>query len=73
MKTALSVDNADVIAIVKQPVGGDYPGEVVPKYQDVACHTDGTKCRVKKDLNQIPEAMLRRWNDETRVLGPKTG
>jgi len=69
----LRINNADVKAILEQSIGGDQPREIVSEYQDVACHMDGAKCRVKNDRNQIPVAMLKRWNEETRVRGPKTG
>ena len=54
------VYQADVKAIVDQPVGGDQPGEIVSQYQNMACHMEGATGRVKKDLNQMPAAMLRR-------------
>ena len=54
------VHQADLKAIVNQPVCGNQPGEIVSQYQDMACHMEGATGRVKKDLNQIPAAMLRR-------------
>lgn len=73
LKALMGVGNADMKAIVEEPIRGDQPREIISEYEGVACHMDGAAWRVKKDRNQMPEAMLRRWNDETRVRGPKTG
>jgi len=54
------VDNADAKAIMEKPVGRDQPGEIISEYQDMACHMDGAKRRVKKDRSQMLAAMLRR-------------
>lgn len=67
------VDHADAKAIMEKPVGRDQPCESIPEYEDVTCHMDGAKWRVKKDRDQMVAAMPRRCHDEILVRGPNTG
>jgi hypothetical protein len=56
----MGVGNADMKTIVEESISGDQPREIIAEYEDVACHMDGAAWRVKKDRNQMPEAMPRR-------------
>ncbi len=41
--------------------------------EGILCYADDAACRVNNDRAQMPVAMVKRWNDEMRVRGPKTG
>lgn len=60
LSALLDVGNADMKAIVEEPVSDDQPREIISEYEGVACHMDGAAWRANKDRNQMPEAMPRR-------------